>query len=182
MVSIRVSTLYEYNDLGEQIRSGLDMNNNGTLDLASMDRITESETCYEKNGSDWFKVSISKLYAQDNSAAVTTNSIQKTRLTGLGAGGLVSSVVSSDILGSETTSTIAIDRNNKTITQTTTYPDSTNSASQTTINGLLVSSTSKTGIKTDLGYDLLERRASVTDPRTGTSITHYNSKGQVDYV
>jgi hypothetical protein len=37
-------TLYEYNDLGEQFRSGTDVNNNGILDLAGPDRITESRT------------------------------------------------------------------------------------------------------------------------------------------
>ncbi len=172
-------TLYEYNDLSEQVRSGLDIDGNGILNLAGMDRITENDTYFEKTSSDWFKVSVSELYAQDNSAVATTNSIQKTKLTGLGS---QSEIISADILGNLTVSRAYLDRDNKKVTQTVAYPDSTNNASQITINGLLVSSTSKTGIKTDFGYDLLERRTSVTDPRTGASITHYNNKGQVDYV
>jgi hypothetical protein len=35
-------TLYEYNDLGEQFRSGTDVNNNGRLDLAGPDRVSET--------------------------------------------------------------------------------------------------------------------------------------------
>ena len=37
-------TRYVYNSLGERIREGVDMDNNGTLDLASTDRITETDT------------------------------------------------------------------------------------------------------------------------------------------
>src|SRR5262249_4917271 len=32
------------------------------------------------------------------------------------------------------------------------------------------------------GYDAIGRRTTTVDPRTGTSTTHYNSGGQVDYV
>lgn len=38
------ATRYIYGSLGEKIREGLDIDNNGALDLASSDRITETET------------------------------------------------------------------------------------------------------------------------------------------
>jgi len=181
--SISNSTLYEYNELGEQVRAGLDVDGNGTLDLASMDRISESETYYEKDSSNnWWGTYTSKLYAKDNSSDVTTNSVQKTRLTGLGAGGLVSYAVLQDILGNQTISKTTIDRENKTVTQTVVYLDSTNSAVSVSINGLAVSSTSKTGIQITTGFDALERPVTYTDPRTGTSTVHYNEKGQIDWA
>ena len=180
-------TLYVYDELGNQIRSGLDVNANGILDLASMDRISESETSFEKAGSDWFRVNVSRLYAGDNSSVPTTNSIQKTLLTGLGSSsalGLLSSVVCSlDIRGNQTVSQTAVDRATKTVTQTVSYPDSTNSAVSITVNGLLASSSSRSvpSVATYF-YDALERPTGVTDPRTGTSTTHYNDKGQVDWT
>jgi RHS repeat-associated protein len=67
------------------------------------------------------------------------------------------------------------------VTQTVIYPDSTNAATQVTINGQLTSSTSKTGIQTDYTCDALGRQiASLNpEPRTLGSFTTYNSLGQV---
>ncbi len=75
-----------------------------------------------------------------------------------------------------------INRTSHTVTEITDYPDSDTNAEQENIYGLLQSSTDKSGITTTFQYDALERRIGVTDPRTGQSITHYNSQGQVDYT
>ncbi len=61
-------------------------------------------------------------------------------------------------------------------------PDSTNAAISVSVNGLAQYSISKTGVRTDAGYDALGRQISATNPRTGVSTTHYNSLGQVDWV
>ena len=45
-----------------------------------------------------------------------------------------------------------------------------------------MSSQSKTGVVVTFDYDALGRRTGVSDPRTGTVVTHYNDKNQVDYV
>lgn len=45
-----------------------------------------------------------------------------------------------------------------------------------------MTTTSPTGITTTSGYDGLGRRNAVTDARTGTSETHYDAKGRVEYV
>jgi len=91
-------------------------------------------------------------------------------------------MVSADVHGNETTTTVALDRDDKTVTQTIDYPDSSSNAVNVTVNGLLTASTTKTGLRYTYAYDGLERRTSVADPRTGISVVHYNSKGQVDYV
>jgi YD repeat-containing protein len=73
-------------------------------------------------------------------------------------------------------------KGNKTVTQVVDYPDSTINETTVTVNGLVVSSQSKTGVTVTYGYDPLGRRTDVIDPRTGTATTHYNTLGQVDYV
>ncbi|NUQ48234.1 MAG: RHS repeat protein, partial [Phycisphaerae bacterium] len=80
----RADTLYEYDAMSRVVRSGLDCNTNGTLDLASTDRIQENvETCAEVNG-EWWRVQTSKTYATIDSGTATTTGVQRQRLTGLG--------------------------------------------------------------------------------------------------
>jgi RHS repeat-associated protein len=191
----RPDTLSEYNVLGEQTRSGTDVDGDGTLDIGEMDRVSESDRFFEQDGSgDWWQVSVAKFYPNDNDATVVTNSSQRQRLTGLGTaktvtvdgtvytGVLTAQSLSQDFLGNTSTSYTVIDRDNKTVVQGSTSPDSVNDQYQVTINGLATKSVSKTGLVMTYGYDALGRRIATTDPRTGTSITHYNTKGQVDWV
>jgi RHS repeat-associated protein len=142
---------------------------------------------YETDSSNnYWQVSASILYPHDGSAAPVTNALQRTRLTGLGVnsefGIQNSEFISQDLLGNQTLSRTFVDPATRTVTQTTTYPDSTNAAISVTINGLAQYSISKTGVRTDAGYDALGRQISATNPRTGVSTTHYNSLGQVDWV
>ncbi len=73
-------TLYEYNELGEQVRSAVDINGNDQIDEGGTDRITEMVRAYEKVGSDWWQVSGSIIYPKNGSAATLTNGVQRTRL------------------------------------------------------------------------------------------------------
>ncbi|MBA4387216.1 MAG: hypothetical protein C0404_04490 [Verrucomicrobia bacterium] len=177
-------TLYEYNELGEQVRSGLDMNANSALDLGSVDRVSGSTNYFEKIGSDWWSVSASTIYASESSATPITNSIQKTQLTGLSAS-MTAKSVSRDILGNETVATTAIDSDNKKTTQTVIYPDSTNNAVTVSVNGLTQKSVSKTGVDTRFSYDAIGRqvRSETTGgPQSLAAVTHYSERGQVDWI
>ncbi len=184
------ATLYEYNELGEQTRSGIDLNNNGVLDLAGPDRVNASDTSYQSDASgDVWQVSASILYAGENSATPTTNGVQKTRLTGLGSssgfGVLTSESCSLDILNHPTINRAFVDRDAKTVTQVINYPDSTTNAEQRTVNGRLVTSTSKTGVRTDYTYDTLGRQvraATGGGSRSVATVTHYNALGRVDWT
>ncbi|MBN1187106.1 MAG: RHS repeat-associated core domain-containing protein [Bacteroidales bacterium] len=49
-------------------------------------------------------------------------------------------------------------------------------------NGLLLSSSDTSGALLTYSYDELGRNTGLTDPRIGTSVTHYNDKGQVDWI
>ncbi|RJP83449.1 MAG: hypothetical protein C4522_00815, partial [Desulfobacteraceae bacterium] len=174
-------TLYEYDVLGNQTRTGLDLDGNGSLDASSTDRITESHTQFANLGGDIWQESVQSVYATDNSDTITDTAVVQTRLTGLGDG-LVGETVSIDIHGNETISTDTIDRSTHTRTRRTDYPDSDMDAVTTSLSGLPVSSRSKTGITMTYGYDGLGRRTTITDPRTGTITTHYDTTGRVDYL
>ena len=77
-------TLYVYNELGEQTVVCQDVDSDGTVDYAGLDRITVSDTTYEEISNDWWRVSVSSVYHQTNSAACITSSISRVRMTGLG--------------------------------------------------------------------------------------------------
>ena len=121
------------------------------------------------------------VFATEGSSAFTINGIQKTRLTGF-SGGVTRETKSIDVCGNVTVSQTTVNRDARTTAETVQYPDSSNLAQSVTVNGLLVSSTGKTGLETTYSYDALERQTAVANPRTGMSTTHYNDKGQVDWV
>jgi len=180
------ATLFEYNELGEQTRSGLDVNGNGVLDPAGPDRVAESDTSFETDlFGNWWKVSMSKVYAADNSSAAVTNRTQKTRMTALGVssgpGLLINESQVIDIHGNATVSKTCVDRSAKKTTQTIDYPDSAVDDLNVSVNGLMVSNRNKTGLEIGFAYDSLNRKTGEINPRTGTSVTHYNDKGQVDW-
>jgi len=177
----RPDTLNEYDSLGNLTRSGLDVNANGSLDLASSDRVMDSDTSYAYESGDWWQETVARIYPTDNSSTPVTTSTQRTKLTGLSASESAYAV-SIDLLGNETIQTTAIDRDNKTVTQTVNVPDSVSNLVSVTVNGLRASSTSKSGLTTTFGYDAIERQTSATDPRTGASLTHYAANGRVDWT
>ena len=174
-------TLYAYDALGNQTRSGMDADGNGTLDPASTDRITETDTFYEKNSDNWWQKSGQQVYATAGSDAATTVSTQLTQVTGLGNGKIAESV-SIDIHGNRTESRMMVDRAAGRETNILDYPDSDMDAVSVSTYGLLTTSISKTGIRMTYAYDPLGRRTGITDPRTGTAITHYDARGWVDWV
>jgi len=175
------ATLYEYDELGQLIRSGFDINDNDSLDLSSNDRIGETSSCYEQDGSsDWWLVSSNGVYAIANSNELTTAGYKKTRLTGLSSN-KISEIVMQDIHGNQVTGTVALSRGEKRLTTTVDSPDSDNDAINITINGQLMSSETKSGLIYTWGYDGLGRRVTAIDPRTGVTTASYNSKGQIFY-
>ncbi|MFZ5563441.1 MAG: hypothetical protein ACOZBW_05265, partial [Thermodesulfobacteriota bacterium] len=178
----QADTLYTYDELGQQVATGLDVDANGVLEPASMDRITATHALYEKSGNQWWQTAEQITYAQNNSAAPVTLAIQKTQVSGLGVNNKAAESVSIDMLGNITRSQTFIDRANKTETRRTDYPDSDTPAEQVTVNGLLALSKTKTGLVYAFDYDALGRQTGMVDPRTGESLTHYNDKGRVDYV
>ncbi len=176
----RADTLIEYDELGSQVRQGMDADRNGLLEPAGIDRITDSTTVYANLSGDWWQQSEQVVYAQDGSAAATTTGINRVRFTGLGS--YSSESVSIDAHGNQTVDRTIVDRAAKQVTHLTNYPDSTIDGRRISINGLLMAERNQSGIETTFEYDTLGRQIYQVDPRKGASQTHYNIRGQVDYT
>jgi len=187
------TVIYSYDSLGNVIRQGQDVDEDGVLALASMDRITDSPRSYVKENGDWFERRLQIIYPQDNSSSALTNSSSKTRLTGLGSqsaiGNLQSEVLSTDRFGNQTIQKRYVNRADRTVTTMVDAPTSTQDVVQVSINGILVSAQSASSAETLYSYDALERRIGQFQvsgftsqvSRTVGSFTHYNNKGQIDW-
>ena len=79
-------TLHQYDALGDLAATALDLDGNGAIDPAGPDRITASATRYEQDASNiWWRVTASISYPETDSAAPFTNTLARTRVSGLGA-------------------------------------------------------------------------------------------------
>jgi RHS repeat-associated protein len=180
---LQADTLHEYDDLGNQIRVGLDVNADGALTALSPDRYVGTNVVYQKTGTDWFRVTTTTTYLIDNNATATTLRTEQERLTNFPLSGTeqtVSDVTVTDVAGNQTRTTSGIDRAAKKGIERTYAPDSTTVAVRITVNGLLQSTAPTTPeTATTYAYDTLGRLTGVTDPRTGTTTRAYNAGGQL---
>ncbi len=173
--------LYKYDELGNQVETGLDIDGNSQLDLASKDRIQKNQNHYIKIDNIWWTRKSGSVLDQENSDNENTVSTNLNRLTGWD-GKIISETISKNLHGNKTIFTEFLDRHNRTRILKTQYPDSNISAVQTFVNNRLITTRNKTGVEQVFGYDNLGRHVSVADKRIGTSVTNYNNKGQVDYI
>ena len=170
--------LYEYDQIGQQVRAGLDVDASSTLTLLSTDRLTEADSVYEKVGADWFRVTITRNYLTDDNVTPVIQS-QRVRLNNFVLNGTEQTVSEgelTDIAGNNTKMIVTIDRSAKKQTTTTDTPDSNINAVSITINGLMQSSSpALPQSAATYVYDSLGRQTSVTDPRTGTTTQSYSA-------
>lgn len=103
-------TLYEYDELGNRTRSGLDVNNNGTLDNDSSDRITRTDTRFASQGGYWWNQTTEYVYDTLGVDSEKLLGSSRNRLTGLGGSGLLSQSVTTDIHGNQTTRSSYLDK------------------------------------------------------------------------
>lgn len=171
--------LYEYDALGNQVRAGLDIDASGTLTTNSTDRISETDTVFSQNGSEWYRVSTTKNYLADNDATATIIGTQSERLTNFpvsGAEKTVSEITVTDVAGNQTMTSVVVDRAAKKGSTKTDTPDSNTDAISVTVNGLLQSSAPATPQSaTTYTYDGLGRLTGINDPRTGTNTRTYSA-------
>ena len=166
--------LTTYNAVGEVLRSGLDIDGDGALTSASTDRFSEITTDYSFENSTWYRISTSKQYLKDGQSTASTT-IQKEALSG------TPQTILYDALGNMTKTTTTIDRDAKTVTQTTDTPDSTIDAVAVTVNGLLVSQSSNTNSAASLFYyDSLGRQTETIQQDGVMTSQTYNANGQIE--
>ena len=171
-------TLFVYNTLGEQVRRGLDVSDNGSLDNSSADSISETAVSITSVGDDRWLQSVESVYAiaANGNPTGTKKEVGKTqvRLTGYSSS---SSVVSEtkhyDINGNVTVETVAIDRANKKQTVTVDHPDASNNSVTIYGNGRLLKSAPADGTSTIFEYDKWGRRFKVSEGRLGDTTTTF---------
>jgi len=183
-----VDTSYSYDDLGRVIRSGLDVNGNGVLDINGMDRVNDSDQYYDYDGTNWWSVSRSEFYPYDNSGQAANNSISMSRLTGLGtasgAGVLVAERKDTDIFGNTTVFRRVVARAAAMAWETTDLPTSIQDMVRVYSNGIAVSETSASGVVVSNEYDAIGRLTKTRsggESREAGRIVSYNAKGQVEW-
>ncbi|MET0650389.1 MAG: RHS repeat-associated core domain-containing protein [Pyrinomonadaceae bacterium] len=177
-LKLRADTLYEYDALGNRTRAGLDLNGDGVLSPASADRISEMEQVYQQTGTNWFKVSTSKVYLRAGDATATTTSIQSWRLTNFAVNGAettIADVATTDVAGRQTSTTKGVDRAAKKVTVRTVRPESATPAVSVSYNGLLQASSPSTPVAaTAYTYDALGRQTGSNDLAAGSSTRAYD--------
>ena len=167
--------IHEYDDRGELSRSGIDADGDGTLSLASMDRIREERTRYVELGGEWYAERTSVGYPWDNSDTPFTNGIVRTPVCRSGAG----RTETVDARGWTSAVATDIDPATRTVTRTATRPEVAGAEVSVTGNGLLRTRTDPTGATWTYLYDALARPVGTVDPRTGTNTIAYAADGRV---
>ncbi|MBL9191583.1 MAG: RHS repeat-associated core domain-containing protein [Opitutaceae bacterium] len=179
--AIESDQLYTYDVMGNVHRAGQDINGNGTLDLASSDRISETQRNFEFISGSWWRTTKQVVYPTTSSATAVIVGETRQRLDGL-SGTLASETVSIDIHGNQSTGTRNVDYAAKVVTDSSSRPGSTVVATRKTYNGLLVAMNS-TGVAAEnvMGYDPVGRMVSRKDPRHGSTskMTYFPGKNQV---
>jgi RHS repeat-associated protein len=164
--------LFQYNVMSQLVRTGLDVNGNGNLDLASNDRIADADTTLESyNGAYWLR-SDTKVYAQIGVATPSTLSTTRYRLTGF-TGNRRAEIQQTDAEGNLVTVQLDLDRNNHTGTRTESRSGISGQRITSYLDGFPTTVTGFDGLTTTVGYDALLRLASVTDSRNNTTSTTY---------
>jgi YD repeat-containing protein len=174
------ATLYSYTPMGALEMTAVDVNGNGTIDLAGTDRITQTDTAYyeDTNGVWWLKTT-QGIYATPGQSFETIVKTTAVQLSGLSSGTAVTTTKDAD--KNLTTQTTTVSGNVvKTLTASSGL---TATAVQYTCNGLPVSQTSVNGNTTTFGYDGVGRQIQVVDPRKGPVDTiYYANSNQVYYT
>ncbi|OGV45715.1 MAG: hypothetical protein A2X46_09425 [Lentisphaerae bacterium GWF2_57_35] len=178
---LQADMLYEYNDRGDLSAQGVDANNNGTLDRASMDRISESERFYEVESTNVWETERTIVYPIDNSSQAVTNSVVRQRRNGW-SGGLVSARESVDVYGQTTRMLGFVTRSTTGEIRTVSYPDSNRESREEYANGRLILSVSRWGVTNGFQYDDLGRKTAEINTEFGTTAITYNHLGQVQQV
>jgi RHS repeat-associated protein len=175
---LQADKLYDYDELGNRIRFGLDIDADGRLTTASTDRFSEKEISYELINGAWYGTNINRTYQKEGNSTPTIQT-QQVRLNNFSTGedgNVVYEIKNVDVVGNVTLSTISIDRDSKKVTERTDIPESSSDAISVTVNGLLQTSIPSTPEDaTAYTYDDLGRVVEVKTASSGTQTSKYDS-------
>ena len=167
-------TLHVYDSARQMIRTGLDLDRNGSLGLASADRIIEEETYFwEDLSGDFWRTTQERVYPDTGLAIPTVVRESRIRIDGFDLNE-ANEVVILDTQGNQTIMSTVMDRSTGTMTMTTKVPESSLDGVETYVNGLLQTrTTTSVAQPTVFTYDALARKISrrihaSTPPPSGT--------------
>lgn len=174
---------YQYDELGNLARMGLDVSSDEDLTVTSTDRISDTNSYYEKNNGDWFEVTVNKSYQRDNSPTFIAV-YQKQRLTNFPKNGdeqTIAESITIDPAGNQNKNTTLINAALKKKTTVVDRADSINNEITIEINDLLQSAVpSEPQAATTYSYDSLGRETGISNPTSGLKNTAYeNGTGRV---
>lgn len=170
-------TITDYDAWQKPYRTGLHFGTGDHLVTSSLDRITETDSIFEQDGSGvWWIKQTTKGYNQDNNGTPVTQSVTRTRLTAF-SNFAQSETKTTDIFGNQTQQIVSVQRYStnayindvKLVTETTTYPNSSTPEIKVTRNGLLQKQQSRQGLVSRMYYDVRGRLTKQTSPRTDTN-------------
>lgn len=173
-------TLYHYNALGRVSRSGMDVDGNGRLDLASSDRITETESYLElyQNGA-WLRSDTRTYHTLGK--ATPTLTFSRTKLAGFPTG-QVAETEERDAEGNVTTTVTRLNRANRQTTKITKRSGIAGSLIETRMNGFVTSVTDPDGLTSATEYDSLLRVSVREDSRGNRTQIAYIPGTELTYT
>jgi|GEM_PF-3467077 len=176
--------LFTYDPVISELQySGLDLNGDGQLTLASEDRISYGSERFLKDATtgDWWIHSVAQTFPVLNDPTPQTLSESYLRVTGHAANQIAESILI-DAQGLTTSSSSVLTRGNRTTTVTTILPDSDTPAKTTIVAGLTLNSQDATGFETTTSYDDLRRAFRTTNPLTGATTVSFDPAGRPEQV
>lgn len=173
------SIMYGYDLQNHPSSVTIDMNSNGAVDLDGLDRTFTTSRHYEMKEGAWYRTLSRSVYATLNSPVATNIARASSRLTGLGVSGKILEETAADIRTNNTTKTVSINRNSRTRTETTDYPESSINEVNVFIGGLLRTSQNKLGLVKSYQYGSFGQVLSVSDPIEGLNQFTYTDDGRL---
>ena len=177
----RAAQLYEYDELGKEVRRGLDLDGSGALEADGNDPV--SETVYgwqEDNGVLWRYERRYGLARGGGKVELSHVRRQASRLGTVEADGtLVERVQLIDALGNVTDNRRYIDRSSGTVTEKVRVPGSSGQQVVRRHYGQVVFEQTSTGVTTRYGYDGLGRLIRRSPERIGDYLFGYDEDGHL---
>jgi RHS repeat-associated protein len=177
-----VSTLYIFNNKGEQTHRIVDLNQDHVIDFSGSDRITMvTNDVVSDNGANVRRTQ-TYTWATNNSSSSVLARTDETSTDGLTSW----HTIWNNGVALTTTNQTVIDAAHGIRIEKTLYPDGSSTV-LTNQNGQLISSTTRDGNgaqtgQTIYGYDAHGRRSTETDARTGTTTNGFDNADQVTSV
>ncbi|AHF93966.1 hypothetical protein OPIT5_01600 [Opitutaceae bacterium TAV5] len=176
--------LYTHDVAGRLVQDGLDVNNSGTLEAVSTDRLNAYRQTFVKDGSGWTREEVTTTAPEASAGLTVTATKTVTRLTGFtynaGVWG-TADVTSYDASGRSTRTQESVQPAARTRTGTLQTGGVATVGRTVWLNGLLSSTVSNSGVREEYRYDSLGRlsthrwRFDGTAYRVGKTFAYFGS-------